>query len=216
MSTPECTPDFERERRLGFAEVIYCPGKSDEQLTSVASALFSAHKNVLASRCSLEQAQLLQKIDARVQYNATARSAFLHEDKTIRGRGVIGVVTAGSTDVPVAEEAAVTAEVMGNHVTRIYDVGICGIHRLLARVKELEACEVIIAIAGMEGALPSVLGGLVSRPIIAVPTSVGYGASLHGITALLGMLSSCAPGITVVNIDNGFGAAFAASRINRV
>jgi len=197
MSISQVTPDLEREARLGFAEVIYCPGKTDEQLREMAIALFAAHRNVLASRCTPEQAALLQSIDNRVKYHQLARTAYLHEDHTDRGCGIIGVVTAGSTDAAVAEEAAITAEVMGNRVLRVYDVGVAGIHRLLAR-----------------RALPSVVGGLVPCPVIAVPTSIGYGASLNGLTALMGMLCSCAPGVTVVNIDNGFGAGYAAARIN--
>jgi len=208
-------PDLDRQDRIGFAEVIYCPGKTDDQLREVGAALFAAHQNVLASRATPEQAAVLQALDSRVQYNAPGRMIYLHEDKTIRGRGTIAVVSAGTTDIPVAEEAACTAEVMGNEVKRIYDVGVAGIHRVLKRREELEAAEVVIVVAGMEGALPSVVGGLISRPLIAVPTSVGYGASFQGVTALLGMLNSCAPGVTVVNIDNGFGAAYAASRINR-
>ncbi|MBQ6471214.1 MAG: nickel pincer cofactor biosynthesis protein LarB [Victivallales bacterium] len=216
MSNSQVTPDLEREARLGFAEVIYCPGKTDEQLREMAIALFSAHSNVLASRCTPQQAALLQEVDSRVKYHRQARTAYLHEDHTNRGRGVIGVVTAGSTDVAVAEEAAITAEVMGNRVKRVYDVGVAGIHRLLARKDELATCAALVVVAGMEGALPSVVGGLVPCPVIAVPTSVGYGASLNGITALLGMLCSCAPGVTVVNIDNGFGAGYAAARINAI
>ena len=209
-------PDLDRQQRIGFAEVVYCPGKTDEQLREVGAALLAAHDNVLATRATPEQAAVFRELAEDVQYNAAGRVVFRHRDKTIRGRGPIAVVSAGTTDIPVAEEAACTAEVMGNEVRRIFDVGVAGIHRLLERRAELERAEVIVVVAGMEGALPSVVGGLVSRPIIAVPTSVGYGASFQGLTALLGMLNSCAPGLTVVNIDNGFGAAYAASRINRV
>ena len=214
--TPHCVPDLDREDRIGFAEVIYCQGKTDEQLRSVAAALFASHRNVLASRCNPTQYKVLRKLDERLQYQLEARMAFLHEDKTNRGRGTIAVVSAGTTDIPVAEEAAITAEVMGNHVERYYDIGVAGIHRLLDRREALAKAEVVIAVAGMEGALPSVLGGLLPCPVIAVPTSIGYGASLQGIAALLGMLCSCAPGLTVVNIDNGFGAGYAAARINRI
>jgi NCAIR mutase (PurE)-related protein len=213
--SPHCTPDVDRERRIGFPEVIYCPGKTDEQLRTVARALFAAHPNVLATRATPAQAALLQELDARVCYSEMGRVVYLHLDRAPRGRGEIAVVSAGTTDIPVAEEAACTAEVMGSVVRRIYDVGVAGIHRVLRRRDELEACEVVIVCAGMEGALPSVVGGLTSRPVIAVPTSVGYGASFQGLAALLGMLNSCAPGVTVVNIDNGFGAAYAACRINR-
>jgi len=211
---PHCVPDTEREGRLGFAEVIYCPGKTPAQLRAVAEVLFAAHANVLATRATPEQAAVLREVDAGVEYHELARVARLHRDRTLRGRGEIAVVSAGTTDIPVAEEAACTAEVMGNAVRRLYDVGVAGIHRVLRRRDEIESCEVVIVCAGMEGALPSVVGGLISRPVIAVPTSVGYGASFQGLAALLGMLNSCAPGVTVVNIDNGFGAAYAASRIN--
>ncbi|OGV64324.1 MAG: hypothetical protein A3K19_28165 [Lentisphaerae bacterium RIFOXYB12_FULL_65_16] len=213
--TAPVIPDTEREHRIGFAEVIYCPGKSDAQLGVAAKALFAAHRNVLATRATPEQAALLRTVDAGVQYNEVGRVVFLHRDRRIRGRGTVAVVSAGTCDIPVAEEAACTAEVMGNRVERIYDVGVAGLHRLMGRRDALEAAEVLIVVAGMEGALPSVVGGLVSRPVIAVPTSIGYGTSFQGVSALLSMLNSCAPGVTVVNIDNGFGAAFAASRINR-
>ena len=212
----ECVPDLDREQRLGFAEVIYCPGKTDEQLRTLAGPLFATHKNVLATRATPEQAAVLRELNADVTYGEISRLAYLHRDKRILGKGTIAVVSAGTCDVPVAEEAACVAEVMGNRVCRIYDVGVAGLHRVLERRADLEEARVVIVVAGMEGALPSVVGGLVSRPIIAVPTSVGYGTSFQGIAALLSMLNSCAPGVAVVNIDNGFGAAFAASRINRI
>ncbi|NMA43667.1 MAG: nickel pincer cofactor biosynthesis protein LarB [Oligosphaeraceae bacterium] len=211
----ESWPDLQREARIGFAEVIYCEGKTDEQLGKIAAQLFAHHKNVLATRCNQEQFELMRKLNAKLQYHSAAKLAYLHGDKTLRGRGKIAVVTAGTTDIPVAEAAAITAEVMGNVVERYYDLGVAGLHRLLQRREALMQAEVIIAVAGMEGALPSVLGGLLPAPIIALPTSVGYGANLQGITAMLAMLSSCAPGITVVNVDNGFGAGYAAARINR-
>lgn len=214
--SPHCVPDVDREQRIGFPEVIYSPGKTDEQLRAVARVLFATHPNVLATRATPAQAALLRELDGRVEYSELGRIACLHLDRTLRGRGEIAVVSAGTTDIPVAEEAACTAEVMGNAVRRIFDVGVAGIHRVLKRRDEIEGCEVVIVCAGMEGALPSVVGGLTSRPVIAVPTSIGYGAAFQGIAALLGMLNSCAPGVTVVNIDNGFGAAYAASRINRV
>ena len=208
--------DTDRERRIGFAEVIYCPGKTDDQLRDVGKTLFASHKNVLATRATPEQAEVFRSVEPAVQYNESGRVAYVHRDQTITGVGTIAIVSAGTTDIPVAEEAACTAEVMGNRVQRVYDVGVAGLHRVLAHGEELEAAQVIIVVAGMEGALPSVVGGLVSCPVIAVPTSVGYGTSFGGVTALLGMLNSCAPGVTVVNIDNGFGAAFAASRINHL
>ncbi len=211
----ECLPDLDRERRIGFSEVIYCEGKTPEQLRAAAGALFSAHANVLATRATPEQFAILRTLDPAVEYNAAGRVAYLWRERAARGRGSVLVVTAGSCDVPVAEEAACCAEVMGNPVERLYDVGVAGLHRVLDQRDRLEQAAVVIVVAGMEGALPSVVGGLTSRPVIAVPTSVGYGASLHGLAALLSMLNSCAPGVVVVNIDNGFGAAFAATRINR-
>lgn len=213
--TPHTCPDLEREERIGFAEVIYCPGKTDEQLQSMAAALFGNHKNVLATRATPEQAALLQALDNDAEYNELARVIFIHRDHEDRGRGRVAVVSAGTCDLPVAEEAACCAEVMGNEVDRIYDVGVSGLHRVMAHRETLEEAEVAVVVAGMEGALPSVVGGLISRPIIAVPTSIGYGTSFKGVTPLLSMLNSCAPGVSVVNIDNGFGAAFAATRINR-
>jgi NCAIR mutase (PurE)-related protein len=208
-------PDFEREERTGFAEVIYCPGKTDRQLQEVGQALFASHRNVLATRATPEQAKILQAVAPDVQYNADGRVVYVHRDQCVRGLGKVAVVSAGTCDIPVAEEAACCAEVMGNEVQRIYDVGVAGLHRVMQNRETLEQAAVVIVIAGMEGALPSVVGGLISRPVIAVPTSVGYGTSFNGLTPLLGMLNSCAPGVTVVNIDNGFGAAFAATRINR-
>ena len=161
------------------------------------------------------QAAVLQAVCPDVEYDEVSRLAYVHRDRTVRGRGTVAVVAAGFCDTPVAEEAALCAEVMGNRIERMYDVGVAGLHRIMAWRDQLEAAGVVIVVAGMEGALPSVVGGLVSRPVIAVPTSVGYGTSFAGITPLLSMLNSCAPGVVVVNIDNGFGAAFAATRINR-
>ncbi len=213
---PHIVPDLDREKRTGFPEVIYCPGKTDQQLRTAARALFSAHPNVLATRALPEQAALLQELADDVRYNDLGRVAYIRRDPRILGRGTIAVVTAGTCDIPVAEEAACCAEVMGNEVLRVYDVGVAGLHRVLKHRDALESAAVVIVAAGMEGALPSVVGGLVSRPVIAVPTSIGYGTSFQGITPLLSMLNSCAPGVVVVNIDNGFGAAFAATRINRL
>ena len=213
--TPHTFPDLDREERIGFAEVIYCPGKTDEQLENMGRALFGNHKNVLATRATPGQAKILQAIAEDVEYNELARVVYTHRDKTPRGRGSIAIVSAGTCDLPVAEEAACCAEVMGNDIVRIYDVGVSGLHRVMSHRETLEEAEVVVVVAGMEGALPSVVGGLISRPIVAVPTSIGYGTSFKGITPLLSMLNSCAPGVSVVNIDNGFGAAFAATRINR-
>ena len=218
FNTPEsdaCFLDHDREQRIGFAEVIYCPGKSAEHLKTAARALFNKHDNVIASRASKEQAEVIKSVVPDCAYNETANMVYIKRDKTDRGRGTIHVVSAGTSDIPVAEEAACVAEVMGNNVRRINDVGVSGLHRVMKYREELESAGVIIVVAGMEGALPSVIGGLVSKPVIAVPTSIGYGTSFEGITPLLSMLNSCAPGVTVVNIDNGFGAAFAATRINR-
>ncbi len=210
-----CYPDFHREEKTGFSEVIYCPGKTDAQLREVTSALLDKHPNLLATRATPEQGAVVCEVCKDAVYDTTSRVAYVHRDREIRGAGTVAVVSAGTCDVPVAEEAAVCATVMGNRVERIYDVGVAGIHRVLSRSEDLAKAAVVIVVAGMEGALPSVVGGLVRSPVIAVPTSVGYGASFQGLTPLLGMLNSCAPGVVVVNIDNGFGAAFAATRMNR-
>lgn len=212
---PHCRIDTDREKRIGFAEVIYCPGKTPEQLRAAATPLFAKHQNVLATRATPEQGDILKELDPQVVYDPSARVAFLHRDLTLQGAGTVVIVSAGTCDIPVAEEAAICAEVMGNRVQRVYDVGVAGLHRVLECRDTLEHAAVVIVVAGMEGALPSVVGGLVSRPVIAVPTSIGYGSSFQGVTALLSMLNSCAPGVVVVNIDNGFGAAFAATRVNR-
>ncbi|MCP4634345.1 MAG: nickel pincer cofactor biosynthesis protein LarB [candidate division Zixibacteria bacterium] len=213
---PHSNPDFEREKRCGFSEVIYCPGKTDEQLRAIFKKLIEHHDNVIASRISPSQYEIIKDLHTEIIHNEIARIAYVHRDKSINGKGDVLVVSAGTSDMPVAEEAAITAEVMGNKVERIYDVGIAGLHRLMEHTGKLDQAEVIIAVAGMEGALPSIVAGLINRPVIAVPTSVGYGTSFSGLSALLGMLNACASGVTVVNIDNGFGAAYAATRINRI
>ncbi len=210
----EVFPDLQRAEKTGFPEVIYCPGKTDEQLRSAAAALLAETANLLATRASIEQAAVLREVDSEFEYHEKARVAFVHRDHQVRGRGTVEIVAAGTCDLPVAEEAAVCAEVMGNQVERIYDVGVAGLHRILSCQSRLRAAGVVVVVAGMEGALPSVVGGLVACPVVAVPTSVGYGANLGGLAALLGMLNSCAPGLVTVNIDNGFGAAFAAARMN--
>ncbi len=207
--------DHGREKRCGFSEVVYCPGKTDEQLREILERLISRHDNMLASRMTAEQFEAVKALHPELAYNEIARVAYLHRDKKILGKGTVLVVSAGTSDMPVAEEAAVVLEVMGNRVERLYDVGVAGLHRLTDRQEMLQNAAVIIAVAGMEGALPSIVAGLVDRPVIAVPTSVGYGASFQGISALLGMLNACASGVVVVNIDNGFGAAYAATRMNR-
>jgi hypothetical protein len=208
--------DHHRAVRLGFPEVIFGEGKSIEQLIGIFKGLIQKQKIVLATRVQAEKAEALKQHVPEIEYNSTARTAlYVKDDIPLKGIGTVLVVCAGSSDLPVAEEARITATAMGNNVETLYDVGVAGIHRLLNNNDKLRAAHVIIAVAGMEGAMPSVIGGLVDRPVIAVPTSIGYGASFGGIAALLGMLNSCAPGVTVVNIDNGFGAAYAATLINR-
>lgn len=209
--------DHHRTLRTGMPEVIFGPGKTPEQVVEVARSLALRGQNVLVTRLTPEQAAVLQQAIPEVVYYPVGRVAvWRQQDPEPGGRGSILVVAAGTADLPVAEEAAVTAELLGNRVERLHDVGVAGLHRLLAHVEALRKASVLIVVAGMEGALPSVVAGLVARPVIAVPTSIGYGASFQGLAALLAMLNSCAAGVTVVNIDNGFGAAVAASLINRV
>ena len=209
--------DHHRALRNGFPEVILGEGKSTAQLIAIAERMAAAEANVLVTRLAPEAGAALAAAVPGFEYLPTPRLAVRRARPVeIVGRGTILVVSAGTSDVPVAEEAAITAEVMGNRVERLYDVGVAGIHRLLERRERLWDAAVLIVVAGMEGALPSVVGGLVDRPVIAVPTSVGYGTSLGGLAALLGMLNTCAAGVVVVNIDNGFGAAAAASRMNRL
>lgn len=207
--------DHHRDLRLGFPEVILGHGKTVDQIVSIAQRILTKSSNLLVSRTTQEVYQKLKSIADDAEYNEQARMISVVRDRTERGAGAIAVISAGTSDIPVAEEAAVTAESMGNRVSRIYDVGVAGIHRLLEARTGFESARVIIVVAGMEGALPSVVGGMVSVPVIAVPTSIGYGASFGGVAALLGMLNSCASNVAVVNIDNGFGAGFVASLINR-
>jgi NCAIR mutase (PurE)-related protein len=210
------TVDHHRALRLGFPEVVLGSCKTPEQIAGIVSELGKRGENILVTRVEAAAAEAVRGQIPSIEHQAQARALVLRQHPVEdQGRGVILVVTAGTGDLPVAEEACVTAELMGNRVERLYDVGVAGIHRILGRRDRLEAATVVIVVAGMEGALPSVVGGLVARPMIAVPTSVGYGASFGGLAALLGMLNSCAAGVTVVNIDNGFGAAYAASLINR-
>lgn len=208
--------DYNREVRRGFPEVIYCEGKTPEQVREIALRMYERGSNVLGTRASIEHFEALKRVCDKAVYYDVARIISIKSEEIMPTKGVIGVVAAGTSDLPVAEEAAVTAELMGNTVKRIYDVGVAGIHRLMSKVEELRKFRVIICIAGMEGALPTVVGGLVACPIIAVPTSVGYGANFHGLSALLAMLNSCSSGVSVVNIDNGFGAAYSASLINKI
>ena len=210
------TVDHHRALRTGFPEVILGTGKTAEQVVAIFQEVYARGQTVLATRLSADVGEVLVAAVPEVKYHALSRTAVLMRKppQPVRTHPVC-VVSAGTSDLPVAEEAAITAEVYGNRVERIYDVGVAGVHRLLHHRAKLDEAGVIIVVAGMEGALASVVGGLVSKPVIAVPTSVGYGASFGGIAALLGMLNSCAAGVTVVNIDNGFGAARAASLINR-
>ena len=208
--------DTGRERRQGFAEVIYGAGKTAEQIIEILKTLLAESEgNVMATRVDREKALTVLAALPEVRYDEVSRILCVERKPLVEdaARRIL-VVTAGTSDIPVAEEAALTARLMGNDVKTLYDVGVAGIHRLLAHKEELLAANVVIVVAGMEGALASVVGGLVARPVIAVPTSVGYGASFHGLAALLSMLNSCATGVAVVNIDNGFGAGAMASRIN--
>ncbi len=208
--------DHHRQLRQGFPEVIFCEGKTPAQVAEIAVRIFRHGEPLLATRASREQYTAVKRKIRGARYHAEGRIIMANEpSKPEKHRGTILVVTAGTSDIPIAEEAALTAKMLGNRVEKLFDVGVAGIHRLLSSGKKLMEASVIIVVAGMEGALPSVVGGLVDVPVIAVPTSVGYGASFGGVTALLAMLNSCASGITVVNIDNGFGAAFAASLMNR-
>jgi len=207
--------DHARAARQGFPEVIFGEGKTSKQIADIFEKLAARSPNVLITRTNADVFGDLRNIYSEAEWHESARVIRLFRDKTELGLGEITVVTAGTSDIPVAEEAALTAETMGNRVTRIWDAGVAGIHRILAERELLQNSRVVIVVAGMEGALPSVVGGLVAVPVIAVPTSIGYGASFGGIAALLGMLNSCASNVTVVNIDNGFGAGFVASLINR-
>jgi NCAIR mutase (PurE)-related protein len=209
--------DHHRELRLGVPEVVFGAGKSAGQLRIIVEKMIERGSNVLVTRVSPEKAEALLPLHPVAEYDPDGRILFLEQKPVeIVGRGKVLVVCAGTSDIPVVREASVTARMLGNEVEELIDVGVAGIHRLLSRAERLRAATVVIVVAGMEGALPSVVGGLVAAPVIAVPTSVGYGAAFGGVTALLGMLNSCAGGVTVVNIDNGFGAAFAATRINRL
>jgi NCAIR mutase (PurE)-related protein len=206
--------DTHRGLRRGFSEVIFGAGKTPEQVVRIAAKLVEQEHRVLITRASEAQARALRKKFRDTVHHELARCLTIDRKPLPKRPGTIAVVCAGTSDLPVTEEAAITAEIMGNHVEKIFDVGVSGVHRLFGRLSSIQAANVIIVVAGMEGALPSVVAGLVARPVIAVPTSIGYGASFGGLAALLGMLNSCASGMTVVNIDNGFGAGYAASQIN--
>lgn len=207
--------DVHRKLRSGFAEVVFCSGKADEHLLHIYQKLYEEEGEVFGTRASKEQYELIRTVLPQIEYDAISR--ILKSEKKGKKRvGKIAVCTAGTADIPVAEEAAQTAEYFGSNVERIYDVGVSGIHRLMSRLDIIQSANCVVAVAGMEGALASVLGGLVDKPVIAVPTSVGYGANLNGLSALLTMINSCANGIAVVNIDNGYGAGYIATQINRL
>lgn len=208
--------DHHRELRQGVAEIILGQSKTLDQLTTIVAALERRHRNILVTRLDETKGTALTHLFPAGEYDELARTfCLIHQPAVPQGRGKILVICAGTSDLPIAREAVVTARMLGNEVEELVDVGVAGIHRLLGCQEQLHQAAVVIVVAGMEGALPSVVGGLVAVPVIAVPTSVGYGAAFGGVAALLGMLNSCASGVTVVNIDNGFGAAFAANRINR-
>ena len=206
--------DQHRALRQGFPEVIFGAGKTPVQVMKIAGEILKQSDQVLITRITGDHFKVLKKKFKKAIHHESARCIVIEKKKPAPKGGAIAILSAGTSDQPVAEEAAITAETMGNKVQRLYDVGVAGLHRLLARAEDFREANVIIVVAGMEGALPSVVAGLVDKPVIAVPTSIGYGASFEGVAALLGMLNSCGSGVTVVNIDNGFGAAYAASQIN--
>jgi pyridinium-3,5-biscarboxylic acid mononucleotide synthase len=208
--------DHHRALRHGIPEVVFGKGKTPDQIVAIANSLLARAQNVLITRASEDAAQRMLAEHPEAEHFPASGAIRIWRDRTVRGKGRIAVVSAGTSDLPVTEEARVTAEIMGNEVETIHDIGVAGIHRLLHHSERLMQARVVIVCAGMEGALASVIGGLVSAPVIAVPTSVGYGASFQGLAALLGMLNSCASNVTVVNIDNGFGAGYAASMMNRL
>ncbi len=208
--------DHHRELRKGFPEIIYGLGKTDEQILKIAREIVKKGCNLLVTRAEPSTFEKLKKSLPRARYNGLAKAVFLKQKPTAPGKGKVMVLTAGTSDIPVAEEAVVTCDMLGNDVERVYDIGVAGLHRLLGEYEKIMLARVLIVVAGMEGALPSVVAGLSSVPVIAVPTSVGYGASFKGLAALLAMLNSCPGGVGVVNIDNGFGAAYLASLINHL
>ncbi|HLX43205.1 MAG TPA: nickel pincer cofactor biosynthesis protein LarB [Bryobacteraceae bacterium] len=208
--------DHHRALRHGMPEVVFGKGKTPDQVSAIVATLAAQSPNVLVTRAEPGIAERLQREHSEAEYFPLSGTVRLWRERTVRGKGKIAVVCAGTSDLPVAQEAEVTAQVMGNAIDAIHDIGVAGIHRLMHHRERLTEARVVIVCAGMEGALPSVVGGLVAAPVIAVPTSVGYGASFQGLAALLGMLNSCASNVTVVNIDNGFGAGYAASLMNRL
>ena len=208
--------DHHRRVRSGMPEVIFSQGKTPSQVATIFKRMAAQGGNVLATKATTEHFRAVKKVVRKAEYRELAKTITLQQDSENYGKGTVLIISAGTSDIPVAEEALVTAQIMGNEVAHLYDVGVAGIHRLLAGREALDKARVIIVCAGMEGALPSVVGGLARVPVIAVPTSVGYGASFNGLAALLGMLNSCASNVSVVNIDNGFGAGYVASMINRL
>jgi NCAIR mutase (PurE)-related protein len=208
--------DHHREMRTGYPEIVYCAGKTHEQVAGIFKVMSVKENNVIGTRADEKTFDLVKSIIPSARFYPVARIISIQQKEITPPESTIAVITAGTSDMPVAEEAAVTAELLGNKVIRIYDAGVAGIHRLVDKLPDIRNCRVIIVIAGMEGALASVVGGLVDKPVIAVPTSVGYGANFGGISALLAMLTSCSAGVTVVNIDNGFGAGYSASMINQM
>jgi len=208
--------DFHRELRTGYPEIIFCSGKTVEQVQKIIEFMLTKDTNIIATRATQDMYNAVKNLHHDFQYHEVARIISRMKKKVTIPDSYISVVTAGTSDIPVAEEAAVTAELLGNKVNRIYDAGVAGIHRLVDNLDVIRDSKVVIVIAGMEGALASIVGGLINKPIIAVPTSIGYGANFGGISALLAMLTSCAAGVSVVNIDNGFGAGFNASMINKI
>lgn len=207
--------DSHRKMRSGFAEVIYCNGKADQHLLEIFGRIYRDEGEVMGTRATEEQYRLLKERYPETQYDPLSRIVRIEKEGKKR-EGLIAICTAGTADIPVAEEAARTAEFFGSAVERVYDVGVSGLHRLLSRLEMIQKANCVVAVAGMEGALASVLGGMVDKPVIAVPTSVGYGANMNGLSALLTMINSCANGIAVVNIDNGYGAGYIATQINRM
>jgi pyridinium-3,5-biscarboxylic acid mononucleotide synthase len=217
VDVPDARVDTHRSLRMGLPEVVFAPGKTARQIADIAAALRDAGQNALVTRIEAACAEAVRRELGRGEYDEVARTLwFGPAEVAVVGKGAIAIVCAGTADLPVAQEAACVARYFGNKVELLVDVGVAGLHRLLAASETLRSARVLIVIAGMEGALPSVVGGLVDKPVIGVPTSVGYGASFGGVTALLGMLTSCASNVTVVNIDNGFGAAYVATLINRI
>ncbi|MCI2061603.1 MAG: nickel pincer cofactor biosynthesis protein LarB [Eubacteriaceae bacterium] len=214
VSMPYADLDTDRKRRTGAPETIYCPGKTSKQIAEIAKKLSETADNIMATRATPENYEAVKALIPDCTYYEDARIILVNKNIRQETDGYIAVITAGTADIPVAEEAALTAEILGNKVERVYDVGVAGIHRLFARLDVITGADAVIVIAGMEGALASVVGGLVKAPVVAVPTSIGYGANLQGLSALLSMLNSCANGVGVVNIDNGYGAACLASKIN--